>query len=84
MVFAGVAGTALRSLLCVLPGTVLGFFIDGAIRRALGADFPILAAFLGLACAGLVLLLTYVPLCLRFCPELLERLKARLSRKKTA
>ena len=84
MVFAGVAGTALRSLLCVLPGTVLGFFLDGAIRRALGADFPILAAFLGLACAGLVLLLTYVPLCLRFCPELLERLKARLSRKKTA
>ena len=66
---------------------VLQVFIQGAVSwgwQSILLDYVLAFSFLGLACAGLVLLLTYVPLCLRFCPELLERLKARLSRKKTA
>lgn len=81
-VFAGIGRTAVTSLVCALPGTVLGYFLDSLVRDVMSSFSPILAAFAGLSLAGLALLFTWVPLVLRFCPELLDRLKSRLSRKK--
>ncbi len=81
-VFTGIGKTAVTSLACALPGTVLGYFLDSLVRDAMSAFSPILAAFAGLCLAGLALLCTWVPLALRFCPELLDRLKSRLSRRK--
>ncbi len=80
-VFAGVVPTALKSLACAAPGIALGYGADRLLRPVLDGISPILSAFVSLCVAGLIFLALYVPLGLKFCPELFERLKGRLSRK---
>ena len=79
-VFAGVLSMASRSLACAAPGIALGYGADQALRPMLDGFSPILSSFVSLGAAGVLFLALYVPLGLKFCPELFERVKGRIVR----
>lgn len=75
--FAGLAGVALRSGLCAVPGCLLGWQVDRWLREALPVS-PILSSLAGLAAAGIVFLVVFLPLSVRVCPGVLDPLLRRL------
>ena len=75
--FSGVLVTAGKSTLCALPGIAGGYFLDAWVHPLLDPVSPILGAFAGLSTAGLLFLATFVPLGMKFCPELFARLQER-------
>ena len=80
--FSGLASVSLCSLLCALPGCIMGYYADAFIRSHLTDCSPILAAFAGLAVAGILFLATFVPLGIRYCPVLFERIHERMRARK--
>lgn len=80
-VFRGLIPSAVKAGLCALPGSIGGLYLDAWIRSAMTGSSPILASFMGLACAGVLFLLTFVPLGMRFCPDLFDRVKERFGRR---
>lgn len=76
--FSGLVSISLCSLLCAMPGCILGYYADAFIRSGLTDWSPVLTAFIGLSVAGLLFLATFVPLGIRFCPVLFERIHERM------
>ncbi|MDO5538045.1 MAG: lipid II flippase MurJ, partial [Desulfovibrionaceae bacterium] len=79
--FSGLPSTAVKSALCALPGTVAGVWLDRWVNAALSDCSPIVAALAGLMVAGLLFVGTFVPLGLRFCPEIFERIREKLEKR---
>ncbi len=80
--FSGLVSISLCSLLCALPGCILGYYADAFIRSGLTDWSPVLTSFIGLSMAGILFLATFVPLGVRFCPVLFERIHERMRARK--
>lgn len=80
-IFRGLVSISFTSFFCALPGVALGYCADAWIRELLQNVSPILSSLAGLSCAGLIFLVTFVPLAVHFCPDLFERIQERLRRR---
>jgi len=84
--FRGLLSAAVRSGLCALPGCAGGWYLDAIIRGHLDWN-PVLTSLAGLAASGIFFLAVFLPLGMRFCPDILEpmlrRVLSRVHRSRT-
>ncbi len=77
-IFRGLGTNLFKSVLCSLPGLAGGWWLDGAVTRAMDGFSPILASLAGLCAAGIFFLAVFAPLAVHFMPDVYDRIIGRV------
>ncbi len=80
-VFSGLLSSLVKAVLCAVPGCVGGWWLDEQVTRLMDDFSPILTSFFALSAAGLFFVGTFVPLGIRFMPEIFDRITSRLRKR---